>query len=125
MTPQELRERMTAFAVDVTRVARPLFDNVATRATADQLQRSAASAAANYRAAGLARSHAEFRSKIAIALEEMDEALHWLQFAQRTDLAAGEGVERLVGEATQLAAILGASRRTAARHARERTTRKR
>lgn len=116
---------MTAFAVDVTRVARPLFDNVATRATADQLQRSAASAAANYRAAGLARSHAEFRSKIAIALEEMDEALHWLQFAQRTDLAAGEGVERLVGEATQLAAILGASRRTAARHARERTTRKR
>ncbi len=124
MTPQELRERTTAFAVDVARFAKLLFENAAARSMADQLQRAAASAAANYRSAGLARSHAEFRSKIAVALEEADEALHWLQFAQRAGLASGETVERLVQEAAELAAILGASRRTATRHARERSARK-
>jgi four helix bundle protein len=114
-----MRERMTTFAVDVARLVTPLFDRASTQSLADQLQRSAASMASNYRSAGRSRSHAEFRSRIAVALEEADEALHWLQFAQRTEAIVGEPLARLIREAGELTAILAASRRTALRRAEE------
>lgn len=117
MKPQDLRARLMSFAVAVSRVTLPLFDQPATRALADQLQRAAGSAAANYRSAGRARSHAEFRSRLAVALEEADEALHWLQLGQQTGQISLDQAEGLIQEAGEIVAILGASRRTALRHA--------
>jgi len=118
MTPQELRERTAQFAVDVTAFVGRFAEHPATRIVTDQLLRSATSTAANYRAAGQARSHAEFTSRISVVLEEADECVHWLEFAERTGLAQGAEVSRLTREAKELAAIFGASRRTATQKAR-------
>jgi len=115
MTPQELRARIETFAGDVARFAKPLRSDAAAKDPADQLARAAAATAANYRAATLARSHAEFVSKIGVALEESDESVFWLQHLQRAKLASGNGLDDLLQEAAEITAILGASRRTSAR----------
>lgn len=79
MTPEELRARLTAFAIAVTRFCKPVFSTPELRNIADQLGRSATSIASNYRVACRARSRREFISKIGIALEEADEAVGWLE----------------------------------------------
>ena len=58
MTPDELRTRLKAFAVQVDAFAAPLLASAATRNSADQLNREpvASAAASNHRAAGRARS---------------------------------------------------------------------
>jgi four helix bundle protein len=112
VTPEELRNRTKQYAVDVTRFAQPLLGDFAARDPGAQLSRSAASAAANYRAACVARSHPEFRAKIGLALEECDESVYWLEFLRDAGLAQGEKLNRLLSEGRELARILGASKRT-------------
>ncbi len=63
-----------------------------------QVSRAAASAAANYRSACVARSHAEFRAKLGIALEECDESLYWLEFLRDSELSNGDGLAKLLKE---------------------------
>jgi four helix bundle protein len=119
MTPQELRERTAQFAVDVTTFVRTFDREAATDIVVNQLIRSATGTAANYRAAGQARSHAEFISRISVVLEEADECVHWLEFSERAGLAKGPELRRLVRESKELAAIFGASRRTATANSRQ------
>ena len=90
MTPEELRERITAWAVDVSRLAGPLFRTYETRERASQLKRASDSTAANYRAACIARSHNDFLSKLSIALEEADEAVGWLEMSKREGIVEGQ-----------------------------------
>lgn len=123
MTPEELRERITAWAVDVGHLIKPLFREFETRNRASQLKRAVDSAAGNYRAACIARSHREFLAKLSIALEEVDEAVGWLEMSHREGILRGPNAARLLDEARQLARILGASRITA--QAREDLNRKR
>ena len=116
MTPQELRQRLAAFAAAVARYARPLFGANQTQDAASQLTRSAASAMANHRSAGRARSHVEFTSKLAVAVEEIDESQGWLKYLEDSaSVPAGATAEhdRLYSEATELTAILTASLSTA------------
>ena len=117
MTPLELRERTAQFAVDVTTLARTFNREPAADIVVNQLLRSATGTAANYRAAGQARSHAEFTSRISVVLEEADECIHWLEFVERAGLARGVELTRLIRESKELAAIFGASRRTASTNA--------
>ena len=98
MTPEELRERITAWAVDVSRLTGPLFRIYETRERASQLKRSSDSTAANYRAACIARSHKDFLSKLSIALEEADEAVGWLEMSKREGILEGLALERLLDE---------------------------
>ena len=118
MTPQELRERTATFAVDVTKLTKSFVAEPAAEIVIRQLIRSATGTASNYRAAGQGRSHAEFRSRIATVLEEADECIHWLEFSKNADLVRGPALDRLIREAKELAAIFGASRRTALQNAR-------
>jgi four helix bundle protein len=113
MKPEDLRERITAWAVDVSRLIRPLFQSYETRIRASQLKRSAESTASNYRAACIARSHSEFLAKISIALEEADESVGWLEMSQRDGILEGPELERLLDEARQITRILAKSRMTA------------
>jgi four helix bundle protein len=112
MTPQELRRRTAAYAADVSRLARPPYGALPARDAASQLTRSAASAAANYRAACVARSHAEFRSKISVALEECDESVYWMEHLRDSGLAEEDELTALLTEGRELTKILGASKRT-------------
>jgi len=82
MIPDELRSRLAAFSNDVERLAAPLFGRRQTENTADQMTRSATSAAAQYRAACRGRSHAEFTAKLGGAVEEADECVYWLEHAR-------------------------------------------
>src|SRR6266850_1922801 len=74
----ELRARARRFAVRILRFVRTLPRDPATDAVVRQLARSSTSVSANYRAAGRARSRAEFIAKVGVVAEEADEAEHWL-----------------------------------------------
>ncbi len=63
-----------------------------------QLLRSATSIGANYRAACRARSKAEFRSKLAIAEEEADESLYWLELVVESGLVPSNRLAGLMKE---------------------------
>lgn len=126
MTPQELRARLADLAVRVATMARPLVTDAGARYGATQLTRAASSAAANYRAATVARSHAEFTSKIGTALEEADETVYWLEYLSRVGwLKEDSTYARVLQESVEMAAILGASKRTSTRNAHLRRTRPR
>lgn len=116
VTPQELRERSKRFALDVVKFRDGLAAGRRTRDIAEQLQRAATSIAANYRATCRARSHREFIAKICIAVEEADEAQHWLQILVESRKSESSEAIRLLDECTQLVKILSASKRTAMRN---------
>jgi four helix bundle protein len=120
MTPQELRERLTVFAVDCVELCGELGRHPQGRRLADQLFDSATSTAANYRAASRARSRREFLAKLGIALEEADETVGWLEIAVRSKIATKERMAALQREADEVLAILAASRRTADQNERKR-----
>jgi len=69
--------------------------------------------AANYRAAGRARSKAEFISKLGIVVEEADETVFWLEFLADTGIVKPAKLHELLSEANQLLLIFSASRSTA------------
>jgi len=120
MTPDELRARLSAFAVRVDAFAAPLLASVATRNAADQLMRASSAAASNHRAAGRARSHAEFTAKVGTALEEADEKLAWVEHLVVCQRVTPEAAAPIIAEAAQLVRILGRSSATARRNEAER-----
>lgn len=121
MNPQELRERIVAWVVDIGHAVGPLYRRRETASRADQLKRAADSAAANYRSAQIARSHREFTAKLSLALEETDEAVGWLELLYRDGTIRDAEAGRLLDEGRQLTRILARSRETA--QAREGTSR--
>jgi four helix bundle protein len=116
VTPQELRDRTTNFGVDVVRFCRELRRKPEARNIADQLSDAATSISANYRSACRARTKREFVSKLAIAVEEADETVGWLEIVVRSGCATVDEVTVLLREANELLSILAASRRTAQRN---------
>lgn len=54
-----------------------------------------------------------FISKLSIALEEADECVGWLHTLAAANLASGPALDALQQEASELVAILSASRKTA------------
>jgi four helix bundle protein len=69
--------------------------------------------AANYRAAGRARSKAEFISKLGVVVEEADETVFWLEFLADAGIVQMTKLRELINEANQLLLIFSASRSTA------------
>jgi len=68
---------------------------------------------ANYRAAGRARSKAEFVAKIGIVVEEADETIFWLECLMESGIVKPDLLRDLLAEANELVAIFAASQRTA------------
>jgi four helix bundle protein len=115
MTETEFKERTKEFAHRAVRLAEAIPRSRAGRVVADQLIRAATSVAANYRSACRSRSSADFRNKLAIAEEECDEAVFWIEFARDHLLVKAKRVAPLITEGNELLAMLVASRRTSAR----------
>lgn len=78
--------------------AGPLFRSNETSHRASQLKRAADSAASNYRAAQIARSHREFLAKLSIALEEADDAVGWLELSHREGILRGDATMKALDE---------------------------
>lgn len=116
-----LEARTLAFASDVFTFCQTLVAQAGGRAPAGQLQRCAASVGANYRASSRARSRAEFAAKLAVVVEEADEAVYWFEFLARVGLGEPVVTARLVAEARELRAIFAASCATARRNRRRST----
>ncbi len=109
----ELRKRAYHFALRTVKLFRTLPKTDEARILGKQLLRSATSAAANYRAAGRARSRAEFISKIGLVVEEADESAFWLELLGDTRIIDKTRLADLGREANELLAIFAASYHTA------------
>ena len=108
--PWDLRERTMQFAV--ADYCKTLEEKRVDGDICDQLRRSSASVAANYRAGKKGRTPKEFISKFCIAIEEADETQFWLSYLLRTQTVSDDQAIELRQEAGELTAILIASVRT-------------
>jgi four helix bundle protein len=110
---QELRKRTKNFALRIVKMCRTIPSTRETNIINNQILRSATGIAANYRAVGLARSKAEFISKLGIVIEEADETVFWLEFLAESGIVPAPKLRELLAEGNELVAIFLASRRTA------------
>lgn len=113
MNRKDFEDRFAAFALRVAKLAESLSETLTARTIANQIVRSGFSVAANYRAAGRARSKPDFISKIGIAEEEADETLFWLQMIVKADLMPEKKLNALLKEAEEIVAILATTRKNA------------
>src|SRR5215831_17646505 len=109
---QRLKQRTKAFALRIIRMTQVLPRNREADVIARQVLRSAASIAANYRAAGRGRSRAEFAAKLGIVLEEADETVYWLELLGESELVPVTRLVPLLNEANELVKIFSAARST-------------
>lgn len=113
MTTAELKARTKEFALRVIRLVDALPNTVKGRAVANQIMRSATSIGANYRSPWRARSRAEFIAKIGVVEEEGDETAFWLELIIDSNIRGKTQIEPLLKEASELVAIMAASRKSA------------
>jgi four helix bundle protein len=113
MKPDDLSERLWAFAARVGKVVDALPDTRLGRHVAGQLVRSGTAAAPNYEEGRCGESRADFVHKVSVALKELVETRGWLKFIDRAELLPKSKMEPLVDECDQLCRILGKSVYTA------------
>jgi four helix bundle protein len=112
----DIAERLLALASAIVGLARRMPRDVAGRHVASQVVRSATSAGANYEEARAAESRSDFVHKVRLAAKEMRETIFWLRLIRSCAMVsstAATNLDAIVGEATELVAILMASARTA------------
>ena len=115
MTRDELKKRTKDFAHRCLDVVDSLPNKTSARVLGNQLARSATSVGANYRATCRARSKPEFIAKIGIVEEEADESQFWLEMIEERKLIPLQRLNLLIEEASEITAIMAASRKTARR----------
>ena len=109
MTKDELRERMTDFAVRIVKMVDSLPPSIAGNAIARQIVRSGTSPSANYRAACLAKSDKDFINKLKMVEEELDETTHWLDIIMRSQMLKESRLKPLHQECCELLNIIAKS----------------
>lgn len=113
MKPEELRERTLEFGLRIVRLCQYLQGHPVAEVLGKQLLRCGTSVGANYRAACLAKSPADFVSKVKICEEESDEAIYWLELLMRSGEVDAARLKPLQDEAAELRNIMSASAITA------------
>lgn len=103
-----------SFALTIATFSRTLPETWDGRHVRDQLFRSGTGVAANDRAACRARSRRDFIAKLGIVIEETDEALFWLVFAERALMVGVGDSKHLLREGRELLALFTRSAKTAA-----------
>jgi len=109
MNKEELRERMTVFAVRIVKMVDAMPSSVAGQAIARQIIRSGTSPSANYRAACLAKSEKDFINKLKMVEEELDETCHWLEIIMRSEMMKESRMKPLHQECSELLNIIAKS----------------
>lgn len=113
MDKRELQERTREFALRIVRLYAALPQHGAAQVLGKQLLRCGTSVGANYRAACLGKSSADFASKIKICEEEADETLYWLGLLIDGGIMQEHLLAPLLDEARQISAIMCAAAKTA------------
>jgi four helix bundle protein len=119
MRAEELRDRTKALTMRTIKLFRSLPRTPEAQVIGKQLLRSASSAAANYRAVCRARSNAEFVAKLCIVVEEIDEALFWMEVLVDSETVSKSRMAAIIREASELTAIFSASKKTAQANGRQ------
>jgi len=96
----------------VIEFAEQLPRNYSCEVMAKQMIRSATSVAANYRAAGRARSRADFANKLGIVEEEADETLFWIEMLIEAKKLTEADVSILLKEVKEIVAIFSTAHKT-------------
>ena len=99
---EQIRERTIKMAVDIHELFISKTVSPITRPVVNQIIRSSASVASNYRAATRSRSDAEFYSKICIVVEEIDETQFWLDYLARINLLEKTSSSGILAEVDEL-----------------------
>lgn len=121
--PADLRSRTFAFANSVLDLCESLPKLRAADVIGRQLIRAATSVGANYRSVKRAQSPAHMISKLSIVEEEADECSYWLELLRVRGLVVAETARQLEREASELTAIMVASKKTLRAQARTSTRR--
>ena len=109
MTKDDLRERMTVFAVRIVKMVDAMPQTVSGLAIARQIVRSGTSPSVNYRAACLAKSDKDFINKLKMVEEELDETCHWLEIITRSEMVKESRMKPLHQECCELLNIIAKS----------------
>ena len=112
MKGDDIAERLLEFAVAVLELTTRLPANSPGRHLASQLVLAGTAGGAHYEEVRGAESRADFVHKIRFAAKEVRESRYWLNVIQRAKLLDTD-LSGLLREATELAAILAASAKTA------------
>ena len=115
MNPDDLAERLLAFAARIGKAVDALPGTRLGRHIAGQLVRCGTSPAPNYEEGRAAESRADFVHKLSVALKELRETRYWLRLIVKAELLSERKMSGLLDEATQLCRILGKSIATAKR----------
>lgn len=105
---QDLRQRTMAFSleiIDLVRMIRLRRDSVGVDLSR-QLLNAGTSVGANIAEADGAQSRADFAAKCVISLKEGYETRYWLHLLHGAGLLTNDQHQRLVGELTEIIAIL-------------------
>lgn len=109
MDKKELQKRFKSLAVKTARLCFKLPFNSANKVYIDQITRSSASSAANYRSACRAKSKADFVNKLKTVEEELDETMFFYEMIAEFNSEAKKELRELFIEANQLLSIIVAS----------------
>ena len=106
---EQLKQRTMSFALTVLRLLDKVPNTHSGQVVGRQLAKSATSVGANYRACCNARSRVEFIAKLGVVVEEIDEAMYWLEVISGSHLRPSSEVAPIRTEASELRAIFGKS----------------
>src|ERR1041385_7194413 len=113
MDKYEMIKRTKKFAVEVHKLVEEIPTTRAANNICYQILKSSSSVAANYRAACLAKSTADFINNLKIVEEESDETMLWLEMMEEVDIVPDvKKHKELHGEANHLTAIFVKSLKT-------------
>ena len=114
MTPQELEDRLIAFAVSIVRITEKMSNSYASRYYANQLLRSGSSPELNYGEVRSAESNRDFILKVSIIIKELRESFISLKIIEQTNLHTEMDLVQIVKtECNELISIFVASVNTA------------
>jgi four helix bundle protein len=112
MTKEELKQRTKNYSLANARLVLSLPYNIVNKNYADQLNRSASSTGANYRAACRAKSKNDFINKLKIVEEELDETLFFLELLIELNPQLTEKIDPIYKEGNELLSIIVAALNT-------------
>jgi four helix bundle protein len=113
MPTNDLRQRTKSFALEVIKVIDKLPQGRTMDIVGRQLLRGATSVGANYRAACMARSRADFIAKMGIVQEEADESVYWIEILVESGIVQKDELGPLEREGIEILAMAISSIKTA------------
>jgi four helix bundle protein len=105
-------DRLITFGVTVLGLAATLPKTNPGRHIADQLMRSATSAAPNYAEARSGESLRDFVHKLGIVRKELNESFVWLRMLRQAEMGKPNQLDDLLKECDELCRIISASKKT-------------